>query len=140
MILGENFSLLARSEPRTKKNRQEGVLKADNSRKLAIRLAVASIILCPIVGWVQGPFPAGKGRDSVVIVCSQCHPLTRISDSALNAEQWELTNRLGGYWQRLAGLVAVVATPPGGSLRRRVIHAGGWNFGLRGSGTNGRLR
>ena len=91
MILGENFSLLARSEPRTKKNRQEGVLKADNSRKLAIRLAVASIILCPIVGWVQGPFPAGQGRDSVVIVCSQCHPLTRISDSALNAEQWELT-------------------------------------------------
>ena len=66
-------------------------MKADNSRKLAIGLAVATILLCPIVGWVQGPFPTGQGRDSVVIVCSQCHPLTRITDSTLNAEQWEST-------------------------------------------------
>ena len=66
-------------------------MKADSRRKLAIRLALASIILCPIVGWVQGPFPAGQGRDSVVIICSQCHPLTRITESNLNAEQWELT-------------------------------------------------
>ncbi len=66
-------------------------MKADNSRKLAIGLAAATIFLCPIVGWVQGPFPAGQGRDTVVMVCSQCHPLTRITDSDLNAEGWEFT-------------------------------------------------
>lgn len=66
-------------------------MKADNSRKLAIRLAVATMVLCPIIAWVQGPFPAGEARDTVVMVCSQCHPLTRITDNDLNAEEWEFT-------------------------------------------------
>ncbi len=66
-------------------------MKTDNSRKLAIKLTVATMILCPIVGWVQGPFPTGQGRDTVVMVCSQCHPLTRITDNDLNAEEWEFT-------------------------------------------------
>jgi len=66
-------------------------LKTDNSRTRIIRLTVAIIILCPIVGWVQGPFPTGQGRDTVVMVCSQCHPLTRITESELNPEEWELT-------------------------------------------------
>jgi len=66
-------------------------LKADNSRKLAIGLAAATIFLCPIVGWVQGPFPTGPGRNTVLMVCSQCHALTRITDNDLNAEEWEFT-------------------------------------------------
>ncbi len=66
-------------------------MKADNSRKLALRLAVVTVILCPILGWVQGPFPTGQARDTVVMICSQCHALTRITDSKLNAEEWELT-------------------------------------------------
>ncbi len=66
-------------------------MKGDNSRKFALRLAVATVILCPIPGWVQGPFPAGEARDTVVMVCSQCHVLTRITDNDLNAEEWEFT-------------------------------------------------
>ena len=66
-------------------------MKANIGRKLAQGLAVISIILCPVPGWVQGPFPAGEARDTVIVVCSQCHVLTRITDNDLNAEEWEFT-------------------------------------------------
>ncbi len=66
-------------------------MKANIGRKLARGLAVITVILCPISGWVQGPFPAGEARDTVILVCSQCHVLTRITDNDLNAEEWEFT-------------------------------------------------
>lgn len=66
-------------------------MKAKKSGKLALRLAVVTVILCPVPGWVQGPFPAGEARDTVIVVCSQCHVLTRITDNDLSAEEWEFT-------------------------------------------------
>ena len=66
-------------------------MKANIGRKLAPGLAVIAVILCPNPGWGQGPFPEGEARDTVILVCSQCHVLTRITDSDLNAEEWEFT-------------------------------------------------
>ena len=66
-------------------------MKADHSSKLACGLAVATIFVIPVFGWSQAPFPEGKARDAVFLACVQCHPLTRITDGDLNAEEWEFT-------------------------------------------------
>ncbi len=66
-------------------------MKADHSSKLACGLAVATVFLIPVFGWSQAPFPEGKARDAVFLACIQCHPLTRITDGDLNAEEWEFT-------------------------------------------------
>ncbi len=66
-------------------------MKANTGRKLAPGIAVAAAVLCPAPGWGQGPFPEGEGRDKVILVCSQCHVLTRITDNDLSAEEWEFT-------------------------------------------------
>lgn len=49
------------------------------------------MLLTALAGRAQGPFPPGEARETVIIVCSQCHVLTRITDNNLNAEQWEFT-------------------------------------------------
>ena len=51
--------------------------------------AAAAIACAPLLAHSQDPFPAGGARDTVLLVCSQCHPLTRILDSNMNAAQWE---------------------------------------------------
>ncbi len=66
-------------------------MKAGNSWKLACRLSVASVFLIPFLGWGQGPFPNGKARNTLFLVCSQCHSLARITDADLTAEEWEFT-------------------------------------------------
>ena len=50
--------------------------------------AVASAC-APLFARIQNAFPDGPARDTVVVVCSQCHPLTRILDSNLREAQWE---------------------------------------------------
>ncbi len=57
----------------------------------AVLLSVATILLMPSLGWGQSPFPEAKVRNTVLLVCSQCHSLTRIMDGDLNAEEWEFT-------------------------------------------------
>jgi hypothetical protein len=37
----------------------------------------------------QPTFPDSPVRDTVVVVCSQCHPLTRLLDSRKTAAEWE---------------------------------------------------
>lgn len=66
-------------------------MKANECRKLAIGLLMAALVMLPILGQGQNPFPSGQARETVIIVCSQCHVLTRITESNLNAEQWEFT-------------------------------------------------
>ena len=66
-------------------------MKAGNSSKLVCALAVATAVLIPVSGWSQAPFPEGQARDAVFLACVQCHPLTRITDGSLNAEEWEFT-------------------------------------------------
>ncbi len=66
-------------------------MKANNSWKLACWLSVATAFFIPFLGWGQDPFPNGKARNTVLLVCSQCHSLTRITDANLNAEEWEFT-------------------------------------------------
>ena len=64
-------------------------MKVENGWKSACRLSVAAVFLVPFLGWGQNPFPQGQVRDTVLLVCSQCHPLTRIIDGDLTAEEWE---------------------------------------------------
>ncbi len=51
-----------------------------------IALAIACI---PLLARSQDVFPDSPARDTVAVICSQCHPLTRILDSKLSATQWE---------------------------------------------------
>lgn len=53
-------------------------------------MAIAGLGLAlfrPLAG--QELFPDGPGRDTVFLVCVQCHTPTRISDAKLTADDWE---------------------------------------------------
>ncbi|HEY5622390.1 MAG TPA: hypothetical protein VIV14_01430 [Gammaproteobacteria bacterium] len=58
---------------------------------LAAFTAVAVILLAPVFAWSQAPFPEGRARDAVFQACTPCHPLTRITDNDLDADEWEFT-------------------------------------------------
>ena len=66
-------------------------MKTVHAHQFAYALSVTTLFLIPFIGWTQNPFPEGPVRDTVVQVCSQCHPLTRIIDGDLRAEEWEAT-------------------------------------------------
>lgn len=51
---------------------------------------IAATLAGAAIGTAQTPFPEGPARDTVVVVCSQCHPLTRLLNSELSAAQWEI--------------------------------------------------
>ena len=66
-------------------------MKVDSSLKVVCGLALVTMFLIPVFGWSQAPFPEGRARDTVFLACTQCHPLTRITDNDLNAAEWEFT-------------------------------------------------
>ena len=39
----------------------------------------------------QDLFPDGQGRETLFVVCIQCHSLSRITDAKLSASDWEFT-------------------------------------------------
>ena len=49
----------------------------------------AIALLVPLPVFAQDPLPEGSGRDAMAVICSQCHPLTRIFDSDMDAAEWE---------------------------------------------------
>ena len=69
----------------------ESVVNTDHGRGLHHILLLAAVCLMPFLAWSQNPFPESEVRDTVVLVCSQCHPLTRIIDGDMTAEEWEFT-------------------------------------------------
>ena len=66
-------------------------MQTDPSRRRLYTLFAATIWLIPFLGWSQNPFPEDEIRETVLLVCSQCHPLTRITQGDLTAEEWEFT-------------------------------------------------
>ena len=48
----------------------------------------AALLTAPRLA-AQATFPESPVRDTVVVVCSQCHPLTRLLDSRMSAAEWE---------------------------------------------------
>ena len=39
----------------------------------------------------QEIFPAGQGRNTLFLVCVQCHALSRVTEAKLTAANWEFT-------------------------------------------------
>lgn len=39
----------------------------------------------------QETFPAGQGRNTLFLVCVQCHSLSRVTEAKLTAANWEFT-------------------------------------------------
>jgi len=66
-------------------------MKTKNGCKLACKLSAAAVFLAPFPGLGQSRFPEGQARDTVLVVCSQCHPLTRLTDHDVSGEEWEFT-------------------------------------------------
>ena len=64
-------------------------MNTDKARILPHVLLLAVVCLIPFLAWSQNPFPEGEVRDTVLLVCSQCHPLTRIIDVNMTTEEWE---------------------------------------------------
>lgn len=64
-------------------------MNTDKARILPHVLLLAVVCLIPFLAWSQNPFPEGEVRDTVLLVCSQCHPLTRIIDGDMTTEEWE---------------------------------------------------
>jgi hypothetical protein len=52
-------------------------------------MLATAVVLYPLLAWSQNPFPDGPARETVVLVCSQCHALTRLTDSSMSAADWE---------------------------------------------------
>lgn len=46
---------------------------------------------CIAPAWGQGQesFPEGRGRDALMISCTQCHGLDRLTEVSLDAAEWE---------------------------------------------------
>lgn len=53
----------------------------------AVLAGLGVVLSAPISG--QELFPEGRGRDTLFLVCVQCHPPTRITDAKLTADDWE---------------------------------------------------
>lgn len=66
-------------------------MNTHTGRRHPPKLFIAGVLLIPFLAWSQNPFPQAEVRDTVLLVCSQCHPLTRITDGELTAEEWEFT-------------------------------------------------
>ena len=63
--------------------------------KSLFRWAVASALLS-VLGLVtsgsisgQEMFPEGEGRDTLLLVCTQCHALNRMTEARFTADDWE---------------------------------------------------
>lgn len=55
-------------------------------------IAVAGLIIVfSSLSQSQEIFPAGPGKDTLLLVCIQCHSLNRITESNLSASDWEFT-------------------------------------------------
>ena len=66
-------------------------MKPGSSSAVSILLAVAALPLLPILAWSQGPLPEGPARDALLQACTACHPLTRITENDLDADEWAFT-------------------------------------------------
>ena len=49
------------------------------------------IILSTGITQSQEIFPAGQGRDTLFLVCAQCHGLDRVIQANMNTDDWEFT-------------------------------------------------
>ena len=49
------------------------------------------IIFSPGITQPQEIFPAGQGRNTLFLVCVQCHTLGRVIEAELTAANWEFT-------------------------------------------------
>ena len=52
---------------------------------------VGLIVFSSGASWSQDIFPAEPSRDTLFLVCAQCHSLNRITTAKLTAEEWEFT-------------------------------------------------
>lgn len=64
-------------------------LSIERCRGLMGWVGATALLMLPLPVFAQDPLPEGSGRDAMVVICSQCHPLTRIFDSDMDAAEWE---------------------------------------------------
>ena len=55
-------------------------------------IAISGLIIFS-TGFTQSQeiFPAGQGRNTLFLVCVQCHPLDRVTEAKLTAADWVFT-------------------------------------------------
>ena len=64
-------------------------MKARGNRNLVGNLLfVAGFLFANTQAWAQG-LPEGEGLQVVIVSCTQCHGLDRLTDVKLSAAQWE---------------------------------------------------
>ncbi len=57
--------------------------------KLSCRLVFTAVLsLLTVPASAQDLFPEGKGRDTVLFTCSQCHGIDYLPNVKLTADQW----------------------------------------------------
>ena len=47
------------------------------------------LLIMPAAAQDQSGFPEGKGRDALMVACTQCHGLDRLTQVSLNSTEWE---------------------------------------------------
>lgn len=63
-------------------------MQDNNVRVFAAVLLLMPLLFMPVSGTAQ-TLPPGNGRDAVLLVCTQCHSLNRLTKIKLTAAQWE---------------------------------------------------
>lgn len=64
-----------------------------NIFRLTIATVLISMLALVTAGSIssQEMFPEGAGRDTLFLVCTQCHALNRMTEAKLTADDWEFT-------------------------------------------------
>ncbi len=52
---------------------------------------ISLVIFTSSITQSQEIFPAGQGRNTLFLVCIQCHSLSRVIEAKLTAADWEFT-------------------------------------------------
>lgn len=62
-----------------------------NLLRWTVSSALLSVLALITAGSISGQemFPEGKGRDTLFLVCTQCHALNRMTEAELTADDWE---------------------------------------------------
>jgi hypothetical protein len=55
----------------------------------AITLALGLGVIAFSTSMSQEMFPEGEGRETLLLVCTQCHALNRMTEAELTADDWE---------------------------------------------------
>lgn len=64
-------------------------MKISDKQRLMFRTTLGLLFVYASAAQSQGDFPAAPGRDTLLLVCSQCHSIGKMKTAKLSAAEWQ---------------------------------------------------